>query len=64
MVNGYLLKHEEMFNVPVAVEQSRTISPGEEDAWMSICIRARDFSRGPRQGVDPSISWSYLDTKF
>ena len=43
MFYNYLFKYKEMLNIPIAIEQSRTISPSKEDAWMSICIRARDF---------------------
>ena len=44
--------------------QSRIISPGELHVSISICFGSMDFSRGPRHGVDPSVSWSSRETKF
>jgi hypothetical protein len=50
--------------IPVAAVQSRIISPGELHASINICMRSTDFSRGPRHGVDPLVSWSSRETKF
>ena len=55
---------EDYKDIPVAAVQSRIISHGELHASISIWNKSTDFSRGPRHGVDPLVSWSSRETKF
>jgi hypothetical protein len=48
----------------VIAVQSKTMSPANVEASMSICQKPKLFSRGPHQGFKPFMAWSALVVKF